>query len=229
MLKAQSTARFVPAALAFVALASAAVGCLAPEMVGVVQARITSFAEGAGPGGWIVLVLLQVTIAASGLLPASLIGVLAGALYGPVLGFALASVGTIAGAWLSFALARHLKPSPNPLARSRIEAIQAALARGGWQAVCLLRLSPVMPFALTSWALGFSGISSAAYLAGTVAAQPALLVFVLIGSAGRVGLNASTQGVLLTLGLAATCAVLLWLRRALARETDSHTLERPSR
>jgi uncharacterized membrane protein YdjX (TVP38/TMEM64 family) len=56
------------------------------------------------------------------------------------------------------------------------------LAQDGWRLVCVLRVSPVMPFAMTSYALGLTGISQRAYLLGTLAALPALLGYVTVGA-----------------------------------------------
>ena len=64
------------------------------------------------------------------------------------------------------------------LARSRWAAtLDRSVAAEGWRLVCLMRLSPVMPFAPTSYALSLSSVRLADYLIGTLAALPALLAW----------------------------------------------------
>jgi len=89
-----------------------------------------------------------------------------------------------------------------------------------------LRCSPVMPFAVTSYAFGLTAIAPRAYLAGTLASLPALLGYVILGDLAGTGVasvNASQAGMvrltLLALAIAAT-ALLTWrvgliLQRAL--------------
>lgn len=140
-----------------------------------------------GPLGWIGFVLLQALVAMVGFLPASLLGLAAGAVYGITRGFGLATVGLMLGAIGTFGLARsilrgtivRLVTKHNGFRR-----IDSALAADGFRLVLLMRISPIMPFSLTSFALGLSGVKPRAYLFGTVASLPALLVYVAIGSLG---------------------------------------------
>jgi uncharacterized membrane protein YdjX (TVP38/TMEM64 family) len=61
-----------------------------------------------GVSGTIIVGALQVFIAVTGILPASLLGVVAGAIYGFVPGFLLVAVSTMAGAMVAFSLTRSL-------------------------------------------------------------------------------------------------------------------------
>jgi uncharacterized membrane protein YdjX (TVP38/TMEM64 family) len=150
-----------------------------------------------GPIGIIIFGAILVLIALSGFIPGSLIGVLAGTSYGLLLGFALAAISTMIGALFAFLLARSfLQPLLRRLiaGRSQLRNFDAALARDGWRFVCLLRVSPVMPFAATSYTLGMSSVSMKDYLIGTLASLPALLGYVIVGTLTRAGLTAATQG-----------------------------------
>ncbi len=149
-----------------------------------------TWAQEAGPAGWAIFVGAQTLVAMAGIVPASLMGVAAGAVYGVIGGFLLATVGTMLGGWIAFALARSLlRPwVERMLARrvnSRLVQLDAAVARDGWRFVCLLRISPVMPFAITSYALGLSEISLRDYLLGTLASLPALAGYVAVGALAR--------------------------------------------
>ena len=82
-----------------------------------------------------------------GVVPASLLGIAAGGVYGVVLGFLLAAAGTLIGGWLAFKLARSLlRPwVERMLARrgpGRMARLDEAVTRDGWRFVCLLRISP---------------------------------------------------------------------------------------
>jgi uncharacterized membrane protein YdjX (TVP38/TMEM64 family) len=137
-----------------------------------------------GSAGLAVVALVQALIAASGALPASVLGIAAGALFGVAGGFAAAALGTLAGALAAFGLTRSLaRPVIARLVRRRpaLVRLDAALADDGWKLVCLLRISPLMPFAVTSYALGLSSVRFRAYLLGTLASLPPLLAYVLLG------------------------------------------------
>jgi uncharacterized membrane protein YdjX (TVP38/TMEM64 family) len=150
-----------------------------------------------GLPGVILFGAVLVLIALSGFIPGSLIGVLAGTAYGLFAGFPLAAVSTLIGAVLAFLLARSfLQPYLTRLVsgRARLQLFDAALARDGWRFVCLLRISPIMPFAATSYALGASSVSMRDYLIGTLASLPALFGYVIVGTLARVGISAATRG-----------------------------------
>lgn len=151
----------------------------------------------AGPWGTALFMSLQILIAVSGILPASLLGMAAGAVYGVGVGFTLSSAGTLAGAWIAFHLARSLfrgRVERMLLGRPRLRGLDARLGQENWRLVCLLRVSPVMPFAVTSYALGLSSVSSSAYMIGSLAAMPALMGYVLLGSIAQAGLQAGQAG-----------------------------------
>ena len=177
-----------------------------------------SWARAAGPMGWAAFILGQMLVAMLGIVPASLLGVASGAVYGVFGGFMLAAIGTMLGGWLAFLLARSLlRPTVERLIasrspQSRLARLDAEVARDGWRFVCLLRISPVMPFAVTSYALGLTEIAPAAYLLGTLASLPALFAYVAVGALAAHGVANAVGGaptgvfswVLLGIGIAAT-------------------------
>lgn len=150
-----------------------------------------------GPLGWIGFVLLQALVAMIGFLPASLLGLAAGAIYGVALGFGLAGVGVMLGAIGTFGLVRSMLRGAivrMVAGRAEFRRIDTALAADGFHLVLLMRLSPIMPFSLTSFALGLSGVEPWAYLSGTLASLPALLLYVVLGSLGARSIAAIHQG-----------------------------------
>jgi uncharacterized membrane protein YdjX (TVP38/TMEM64 family) len=147
--------------------------------------------------GWIIFIGLQTLVALVGFLPASLLGIAAGAIYGMVLGFGLSAIGVVIGAEISFLLARSaLRPKITKLLEKRamFKKLDQAVTQDGWRLVLLLRVSPVMPFSLTSFALGLSGIRRQAYSFGTLASLPALLLYVVAGHLGKTSIAALHRG-----------------------------------
>lgn len=151
-----------------------------------------------GPLGLALFALAQTIVAIVGVVPASLLGVAAGSVYGVAVGFSLAAIGTICGGWVAFMLARSLL---RPWITRRLQArtggrlsdLDAAIARDGWRLVCLLRISPIMPFAFTSYALGLTQVSTRDYLIGTLASLPALLGYVAAGALASHGAHMATD------------------------------------
>jgi uncharacterized membrane protein YdjX (TVP38/TMEM64 family) len=159
--------------------------------------RLLDVVRALGAPGAAVFAILQISVAVIGVLPASVLGMAAGAVYGLVPGFLLAAASTLAGAVLSFFLSRSLfrAAAERLVARQpRLQHLDALVARNGWKIVCLLRVSPVMPFAATSLALGLSAVGLRAYAVGTLASLPALCGYVFIGTLADTGLSAWSTG-----------------------------------
>jgi uncharacterized membrane protein YdjX (TVP38/TMEM64 family) len=199
---------------------------VAPHRVlGAVQGLMEAL-RGLGYRGAVVFAVLQMLVAVSGVLPASLLGVAAGAIYGFVPGFLLAAAGTLVGAILSFMLSRSLfRPTIERLSarRPRLRNLDALVDQAGWQLVCLLRLSPIMPFSATSLALGLSRIGLRSYALGTLASLPALAGYVFTGTLADSSLAIFAAGAspvhwgLLGLGIIATGAVTVRLGQILIK------------
>ena len=213
-------------AVAAVVLVCLATGIARPSLVTALAERVLDIARNAGAAGFVAFACLQLIVAASGVLPASLLGVAAGAAYGLPVGFMLAAVSTMGGALLAFGLSRSLfrNAIARQLARRRgLARFDALLTRDGWRIVCLLRISPVMPFAATSYALGMSGVGTEAYVLGTLASLPALLAYVYIGTLAEAGLSAWAMGAaplrwaILGFGLSATLGLALIIGRMARR------------
>ncbi|TGD99379.1 TVP38/TMEM64 family protein [Methylobacterium nonmethylotrophicum] len=209
----------IVAGLAALALLPVGLGLVAPGTPGDVAAWLSALCEGQGAAGPALLVAAQTLIAASGVLPASLLGIAAGTLLGIGPGFATAAAGTMAGALLSFWIGRVLlrgRGSGLLARRGWTACLDRSVAAEGWRLVCLMRLSPVMPFAPTSYALSLSSVRLADYLVGTLAALPALLAYVMLGALGRTALAGEAEwlrGGVLVVGLGATGLLLRKLKR----------------
>jgi uncharacterized membrane protein YdjX (TVP38/TMEM64 family) len=134
-------------------------------------------------------------------------------------GFLLAAAGTLAGALLSFFLSRSLfRAGVERLAARRpgLRNLDTRIARDGWKLVCLLRVSPIMPFSATSLALGLSAVGLRDYAIGTLASLPALCGYVFIGTLADTSLSAWATGAntvrLALLGIGGLATLVLVLR-----------------
>jgi uncharacterized membrane protein YdjX (TVP38/TMEM64 family) len=190
--------------------------------------------EELGPWGPLLFIVLYV-LAAVLFVPASVLTLGAGALFGVLRGSIYVSVAAILGATAAFLVGRHL--ARNWVAR-RIEgnasfaAIDRAVEREGWKIVLLTRLSPVFPFTLLNYAFGLTRVRLRDYiLASWIGMLPGTVMYVYLGSLARAGLAGRSQPpltwALYLLGLVATIAVTVIItriaRRALASRTQAPT------
>jgi uncharacterized membrane protein YdjX (TVP38/TMEM64 family) len=168
-------------------------------------------------GAWApVLFVLCYALATSLLLPATPLNLLAGAVFGPAAGIALTSAGALAGAVADFALARSVgRRGVGERLAQRWPALGGELRRGGAWYVFAMRLLPVIPYGVVSYAAGVSTIRFRDYfwssLPGTVLG---ILPFVLIGSSGvRVLQRGSVLPLAASLGAAGTLVLAARLYR----------------
>jgi uncharacterized membrane protein YdjX (TVP38/TMEM64 family) len=192
-----SARRSVAVGLVLLILFGMVAAWVAPEGVIGAAEKLIHLVRELGGRGVVLFAIVQVFVAVSGILPASLLGVGAGAIYGLVPGFLLAAASTLAGALLSFFVSRSLfRATVERLAsrRPRLRNLDAQIARDGWKLVCLLRVSPIMPFSATSIALGLSGVGLRDYAIGTLASLPALCGYVFIGTLADTSLSAWATG-----------------------------------
>ena len=196
----------------------------APHSIAHAFMREAAALRAMGPFGVALFTALVAGLALVGILPGALLGIAAGAVYGIGLGFVTSALGILAAALAAFGLSRSLLRPLIAAAlgrRARLAAFDARVTRDRWRTVFLLRISPVMPFSLTSYALGLSGIALGDYSLGTLAALPPLFGYVVIGAwGGAVFVPAASGAALIHDGLAlagfaGTLALTLRLTRLL--------------
>jgi uncharacterized membrane protein YdjX (TVP38/TMEM64 family) len=188
---------FVAAVICSFAVVGIVVASVSPAGAVAVAQKIMSFLRGAGAAGPPLFAALQVVVALSGVLPASLLAVAAGAIFGLGEGFALTAIATLLGALIAFWLSRSLfRPAIARLVaqHTSLSGLDASVSRHGWKVVCLMRASPVMPFSATSFLFGLTSVTLLAYLAGTLASLPALFGYVLLGTMTAAGVGAWAVG-----------------------------------
>jgi uncharacterized membrane protein YdjX (TVP38/TMEM64 family) len=175
--------------------------------------------------GWWGPVVFGVVYAIAALvIPASLLTLGAGAVFGPVRGTIVVSLSSVTTAAIAFWLGRtrargwvEAKVAGNP----KFRALDQAVAENGFKIVLLTRLSPVFPFLLLNYALGLTKVRFRDYLlASWIGMLPGTVLYVYVGSAsfgaGR-GERTLAEKVFFWAGLAAT-AVLTILVTRIARD-----------
>ncbi len=174
-----------------------------------------------GPMAFVVFYILATVF----FLPGSILTLGAGLLFGVVLGSVYVSIASTVGATAAVLIGRYL-------ARDRVarkiegnktfQAIDVAVAEGGWRIVGLTRLSPIFPFNMLNYAFGLTHVSLRDYFfASWIGMMPGTVMYVYLGSlAGSLaalgsGARVRTPGewALYTVGLLATVVVTVYVTR----------------
>lgn len=191
-------------------------------------AEIVLFIDDLGPWAPVLFIGLYVAAAIT-LAPAFLLTVAAGALWGVWSGSAIVFVGATLGASAAYAIARRLAEmrwmrwlSQDP----RVASVRIAVAGEGAWIQFLLRLSPLVPFNLLNYALGFSGVQYRDFLVASVGMIPAIVMYTYYGkvvgdvaalAAGVAPPRGREYYVLLGVGLVATVVATTAITRAARR------------
>jgi uncharacterized membrane protein YdjX (TVP38/TMEM64 family) len=134
-------------------------------------------------------------------IPRTLLAIIAGLVFGMGWGIVWAVAG--------FLVARYINSGLIDL--QRIRPVVGQVERGGWRAVAMLRLIPVMPHSLANYALGLTQLPLGAYTLGSLLGQlPMTIAYVDLGAAGERLMLGSARWLGPTLiGLAALTVSLL--------------------
>ncbi|KAL4857064.1 TVP38/TMEM64 family membrane protein [Chlorella vulgaris] len=165
------------------------------------------------------------------LIPASVLTLAAGFLFGPVLGTVVVSVASTAGAAAAFLVGRYLA---RPAVEKRMQgnpkfaAVDGAIAQQGAKIVLLLRLSPLFPFTLLNYGLSLTRIEFGPYVAASWAGMlPGTIAYVALGGAGKAAAETAAGGsvaplqlVLYGLGAAATLWATALISKAASKALD---------
>lgn len=120
--------------------------------------------------GWAapVVFVLAYALGTVAFLPGAAMTVLAGVLFGPVLGTGLVVAGGTAGATAAFALTRRLgRARIQRFLGPRLTRADGWLERRGFAAMLGLRLVPLVPFNVLNYAAGLSRMTTRPYVAAT--------------------------------------------------------------
>jgi uncharacterized membrane protein YdjX (TVP38/TMEM64 family) len=159
------------------------------------------------------LAFLALHVAASLLfVPRTLLAIVGGMLFGVGWGFLWAELGSVGGAVAGFLLARYVNGGfLVPERGARFGAVFRRVERGGWRAVALLRLIPVVPHSVANYGLALTRLPLGAYAFGSLIGQlPMTIAYVEFGAAGQRWLLGGTGWMVPTIiGIAALSVSLL--------------------
>lgn len=160
---------------------------LVEDVLGIpIEARAREWLVNPGYSGAMVIVaLLALDVFLP--VPSSVIMVLSGALFGPVAGGLLALVGSVAGQWLGFELARRYgRPmAVSLIGDSDVSALHRFFDRHGVMAIVVTRPLPIVMETL-SLVAGLSRMTRGVFLAASVAGTaPIVFVYAYAGALSR--------------------------------------------
>jgi uncharacterized membrane protein YdjX (TVP38/TMEM64 family) len=186
--------------------------------------RSLDWIAGLGPAGVVAFIAIYI-LSCVFMLPGSVLGLGAGAVFGVAKGSAIVSAASTLGATAAFLVGRYLARQrvANMIeGNERFRAIDEAVGREGWKIVGLTRLSPVFPFNLLNYAYGITKVRLRDFFfASWIGMLPGTVMYVYLGSlAGslatldaRGGGRTPAQWVLYIVGLLATVAVTVYVTR----------------
>ena len=141
-----------------------------------------------GPVAAVLLFAMAYALGELLLIPGSTVSLLAGAALGPWLGSLAVWLGASTSAAVAFLLARAL--GEQGVARfaarhPRVAAVRQRLGRRGWRWVVVLRLFPVVPYAVQNYVAGLTPLPFGPYLAASVVGMvPAVVLYAWAGFTG---------------------------------------------
>lgn len=182
----------------------------------------------------IVFILLYIVVTVA-FVPASIVTLGAGVVFGVVKGSLYVFIGAMLGATAAFLVGRYLardwigKKIAN---NDKFRAIDEAIAREGGKIIFLIRLSPAFPFNLLNYGLGLTKVSLRDYILGTTGIIPGTIMYVYLGSlagnlatlgAGDAPSNPTITWTIRIMAFIATVAVTLYVTR-IARKALSESV-----
>ena len=151
------------------------------------------YVDSLGPSGPALFMVLYVALEILAV-PAIPLTMSAGAIFGPVQGTAMVSVSATIAATASFLIARYaLRDKIRSMADEypKFAAIDNAIGEDSFRVVALLRLSPLLPFALSNYLYGITSVKTRPYvLASWLGMLPGTFAYVSAGSVGRTMMEA---------------------------------------
>jgi len=157
---------------------------------------LQNWIENAGNGAPLLFMLIYI-LGTVFFLPGSILTLLGGALFGPIIGTLINLTAATIGAIIAFFIARFL--GANWVAKKmatgndgRLKQIINGVDNEGWRFVAFARLVPLFPFNLLNYALGLTKISFSQYSIATfICMFPGALAYTYLGYIGK---EAATGG-----------------------------------
>jgi uncharacterized membrane protein YdjX (TVP38/TMEM64 family) len=169
------------------------------------------------------------TLVAIGVLafvPGSFLAITGGLLFGPVAGTAYTVIGAISGASLAFLIARYLAADWfGHRLKGSLGVLVHRIEDEGWRFVALVRLVPILPFAVVNYSLGLMRIKLSHYVFTSLLCMiPGVFAYSYLGDAGHRALNGEEAVLKILWGVSMLAALLLiplLLRRRRSAKTQT--------
>ena len=145
---------------------------------------LLAWIEGLGAIAPIVFILAYILITVA-FLPASIVTLGAGLVFGVVKGSIYVFIGAMLGATAAFLIGRFIARdwiAKKVEGNQFFSALDNAIAKEGLKLIFLIRLSPAFPFNLLNYALGLTKVSLPNYVLGTTGIIPGTIMYVYLGS-----------------------------------------------
>ena len=176
------------------------------------------YVRGAGALGYVIYVLVYAACCVL-FVPASILTLGAGAIFGLAGGTVVVVIGATLGAICSFALARGFlrKRIETMIGKNeRFQALDRAIAREGAKIVFLIRLAPIFPFTYINYAFGLTALRFIPYAAATlIGIIPGTIAYAYLGyaAAGAATGGSSTRTIIRIGGAVAALVVTFFVAR----------------
>ncbi len=150
-------------------------------------AAVQNYVQGLGVTGWVVYALVY-AVCCVFFVPATILTLGAGVIFGIGKGGVIVVFGATLGATLSFLLARTVlreRVETMTSGNAKFRALDKAIEREGAKIVFLIRLAPIFPFTYINYAFGLTGVRTLPYtLATFFGIMPGTFAFVYLGFSG---------------------------------------------
>ncbi|MCM3877250.1 MAG: TVP38/TMEM64 family protein [Thermoanaerobaculia bacterium] len=167
--------------------------------------------------------------------PASVLTLGAGAIYGLGTGTAVVLVGATLGATLSFLLARTVmrkRIEGMTGGNAKFQALDRAIGKEGAKIVFLVRLAPVFPFTYINYAFGLTGVRTLPYVVASFFGMiPGTFAYVYLGSAAAGAASGeadSTKMIVQIAGAAVALVVTIFVARVATKAIKSAGVDESS-
>lgn len=171
-----------------VVVALACAGVVFREDIGVLMQGFMNYVDGLGPLGYALFLVGYVVLEVLAV-PAFPLTMSAGALFGNAAGTLLVTTAATVAAGISFLIARYIaRDKIAEMAENypKFKAIDRALGEDSLRVVAIMRLSPLMPFALSNYLYGLTSVKFKPYVIGSFfGMMPGTFAYVSAGSASR--------------------------------------------
>jgi uncharacterized membrane protein YdjX (TVP38/TMEM64 family) len=217
------------------ALAQESIKASSPSFLAFLQNTL-QWINGLGALGGIVFIAIYI-LATLAFLPAAILTLGAGVIFGVIWGSLYVFIGATLGAVAAFLVGRYVARGwvkEKISSYKKFANIDQAVSKEGLKIVFLIRLSPLFPFNLLNYALGVTSVSLKDYFLASFGMIPGTIMYVYLGHlAGDLALignksqpdNMILHWVIQIIGLIATIAVTVYVTKIAKKALKEEILE----